>query len=132
MKSKAKKSKSPIAPEVLPVLDESSDEDGGSGEQIDTTSGLESLGEESSDDVPKRKEVSADQAVRKKDDAPSPKQLTLALGIKAHYDSTHKHGVKIDKKSKESISTWMSQMIDISYQPPWDESKKKNKKPKTH
>jgi len=132
VKPKTKKSKSSEPQEVLSV-DGSSQS--GSGEQIDTTSrsgsGSES-GEDTSDEEPKRKQVSADQAVRKEDDAPTSKQLTLALAIKAHYDTTHKHGVKIDKKSKESISDWISQMMEKGYQPPWDDSKKKSKKSKKH
>ena len=71
VKLKTKKSKSSEPQEVLPVDDSSQS---GSGEQIDSTSGSgsgsgsESLGGDTSDEEPKRKQVSADQAVRKEDD----------------------------------------------------------------
>ena len=135
VKLKTKKSKSSEPQEVLPV-DDSSQGSGSvlrfsSGEDTSNGSGSGS-GEDTSDEEPKRKQVSAEQAVRKDDDAPTSKQLTLALAMKVHYDSTHKHAVKIDKKSKESISDWISVMMDKGYQPPWDDSKKKSKKSKKH
>mmetsp|Transcript_5416 Transcript_5416/g.9235 ORF Transcript_5416/g.9235 Transcript_5416/m.9235 type:complete len:95 (+) Transcript_5416:76-360(+) len=81
VKSKTKKPNSSSATqEVLPVQDTSSGE-GGGGEQIDTTSSSQ--------------DVDAHQALCRPhdDDAPTPKQLALAHGIKAFYDSRHKHGV---------------------------------------
>jgi hypothetical protein len=137
VKLKTKKSNSSESQEVLPV-DDSSQGSGSvlqfsSGEDTSNGSGSGSAQDTSDEEPkPKRKQVSAEQAVRKDDDAPTSKQLTLALAIKAHYDTTHKHGVKIDKKSKESISDWISQMMEKGYQPPWDDSKKKSKKSKKH
>jgi len=76
VKSKTKKQNSSSATqEVLPAQDTSS-EQGGGGEQIDTTSSSQG--------------VDADQALCTPHDydAPTPKQLALAHGIKASYEQT--------------------------------------------
>jgi len=76
--------------EVLPVQDTSSEEGGGGG-QIDSTSSSQDVDADWT--TSSSQDFDADQALCRPDDAPTPKQLALAHGIKAHYDSTHKHGV---------------------------------------
>ena len=91
VKFKTKKQNSSSATqEVLPVQDTSSEEGGGGG-QIDSTSSSQDVDADWT--TSSSQDFDADQALCRPGDAPTPKQLALAHGIKAFYDSRNKHGV---------------------------------------